>query len=212
MKRDINLLPSKVKKISFATLVVIIILALSYITAALVFGLYFPLKEKEDYNIKIKKLQDSIASYNASETEYYSLQQTVNVKRREADALLALKENRLETVKLLNDIEKNIPFVLFLDQLTVSKGKMTLIGTTTDYKEIAKFIVKLRDVDKVIDPTFTTATLEKTQSQLNIGEDEENDVIEMYSFDIYSNMEYRDVINDLQGNGPQIEIYEGGAQ
>lgn len=196
--RDINLLPKKSRKISFGAVVILLVLGILYVAVATLFGYLIPLRQRDELNRQINQIEKSIESINASEAEYYLLMQTVNMKRYEGEALLALRNNRLDITEFLDNVEASMPVDIYANALNISGGLLNIEGISLDYNDIARFMVKLRELDKVIDTTFTTATLDKA----NEGE--------KYSFNIHSNLEKRDIIEELKKEIPNNNNLEGG--
>lgn len=200
MMYDINLLPKNERKMSAGMTFLIVFISIAYVAAAVLFGLLLPLKEKENMNSKIKRIKEDIESYDVTEAEYYQLEKTVEEKKREGLALLALRNERLVITALLDNIEVNTPEDIYLENLSIEGGMLNLSGYSPNYEDIAKYIVKLRNMDRVDNTTFTTATLD------------ENDDKEKYQFNLYCNIDQRDFISELQGENPMPQNNEGGTE
>ena len=101
---------------------------------------------------------------------------------------------------LLDNIEVNTPEDIYLENLSIEGGMLNLSGYSPNYEDIAKYIVKLRNMDRVDNTTFTTATLD------------ENDDKEKYQFNLYCNIDQRDFISELQDENPMPQNNEGGTE
>lgn len=188
MMLDINLLPKKTKKISGQFVSMLILFGAILIVVAGYFGVFVPLQKKNEFSNKISKVKEEIEKYNVSDAEYYQLLNLVENKRLEGNALLYLRNNRLDITDCLVNIEASMPVDIYLENLIISGTTLNLEGYSKDYTDISKFIVKLRTIDNIFNTTFTSAKLEKG----DIGKDDK------YAFYIYNDLVHRDVIAELQ--------------
>ena len=189
MMLDINLLPKKSKSISSQLVTILILVGAVFVVVAGFFGVLMPLQKKNELNNKISEVKYEIEKYNVSDAEYYQLLNYVDNKRMEGEALLYLRNNRLDITDCLDNIEESMPVDTYLNTLELSGPSLNIIGISKDYRNISKFIVKLRGLDNLYNTTFTTATLDKGDQ----GEDDE------YEFTIYNDIVHRDIIGELQG-------------
>ena len=194
MMLDINLLPKKTKRISSQIVAVLVLIGMIFVVVAGVFGVFIPLQKKNDLNNKISKVKENIEQYNVSDAEYYQLFSLVENKRLEGDALLYLRNNRRDITDFLDNIEATLPEDIYLNTLKISGTSLNIVGSSKDYTNISKFLVKLRTIDNIFNTKFTEATLTETVS---------ND--EYYSFNIYGFITHRDIIEELQMVGTQVQ-------
>lgn len=191
MMLDINLLPKKTKGLSSQTKLLIFLLVIVYFLVIAFFCVIKPMADKASIKGDISKINESIASYNVTDLEFIDLSERLNSKKEEVARIKVFKENELKVDKLLDNIEENIPSALYLDKFELANGLINISGYSKDYQDIAKFIVKLRSIERVENVVFTTAKLEDPHGQANEGESNS----QVYAFDISISIDQPDILN-----------------
>lgn len=205
MMHDINLLPKKVKKISTSSLIIFILCGLAYVGVGGYFGYIDPMSQKRDLENKIADRQAELSSYTVTTADVHLLKEEVNNAKVVSNALYELKNNRLDYTDLLDDIEASTPEDVRIGELDITSGVITILAKAPTYRDAAKYIVKLRNLDLVTDAKTTTLTKEE-----GIIDNQEE---EYHVFTIVAPLPYRDIVEELQAGSLDITLpMEGGVQ
>jgi hypothetical protein len=165
--------------ISAKMLFLIIIFSLSGSILMGFCGLYLPLKEKNDLKKRIGQKQEELSSYGSVEDRYIALSAQFSKITAINSAFKALKSNNLKMTQIFQDLQENIPGDIIIQNISYSnmKGELTIDGLSRNYKNIAQYIVKLRQLDYILDVGFTSVVLESPEAETNTVTDAGTDIV-----------------------------------
>lgn len=201
---DINLLPKRKKRVSGKTIFMISFVCICCAIVLAFCGVYLPLHTKSDLNNKIKDQQEELQSYTANDVYYMELTQQLKNVNQMITAFDELKNNRIQGTEILNRIEECIPKNIVIESLTMDHSLLTIEALSPSYKEMAQFVVKAREIEKVLDVKFTNANLEADTTE-EAGDEE------LHRFQMFLSLDVRDLITDLQSE-QTTEVKNGSGE
>jgi Tfp pilus assembly protein PilN len=171
MRHDINLIPKRSRVISAKMMFLIILITISGIIITGLYGLYLPLKTKNELKNLIKEKQAELLLYDSVEENFKTLTDEINSIITIKAAFEALKINNLKMTQIFQDFQDNIPKNIVIENISYSNlnGELLMEGFSPAYKEIAQYIVKLRQLDYILDVGFTSAELEMDEMNADTG-------------------------------------------
>lgn len=199
---DINLLPKRKNKVSGKTLFTIFSFIILGIGVLAFFGIYLPLNMKNQLSDKIKRQQRELQTYTANDVQFIELTEQINNLKQMISALDELKNNRFQGTKILDSIEESIPKNIVVESISLESNLLTLEALSPSYREIAQFVVKAREIEKVLDVKFTNAYLQPdTEEQAGNKE--------LYRFQIFITLDAQDLITVLEQGSTEAESGNG---
>jgi Tfp pilus assembly protein PilN len=215
MRHDINLIPKRSSVISAKTMFFIILITISGIIITGLYGLYLPLKTKNELKNLIKEKQEELLLYGGVYETFNTLTDQINSIITIKAAFEALKINNLKMTQILQDFQDNIPKNMVIQNISYSNsnGELLMEGLSPTYKEIAQYIVKLRQLDYILDVGFTSAELEKDEMNADSSKvtDSEADVA-MHKFKIIVSLKTSGSITSATGLPESNTTDEKGGQ
>lgn len=156
MNHDINLMPKKSKAsmemffISSAVLI-IIFLGLGYLS-------FFKLIEKSNLEENIRNMEDELLSMAGVEERYNELTEEWEYLNRIDMTFRQIKDGKLMITGVFDEIEQCMSENITITTLSISNRSININGTSSNNKEIAQFIVNLRNLDSVSDVQFNNSS------------------------------------------------------
>lgn len=165
MRNDINLIPKRNRIISAKMMSLILAISVGGIILMLFYGLLQPLKEKNEMKNIIAQKQEELLLYNSVEDTFITLTEQINKIKTMNSAFETLKSNTLKMTQIFQDFQKNIPEDITIQTISYSNsnGELLMEGVSPTYKNIAQYIVKLRQLDDILGVVFTSAELENPE-------------------------------------------------
>jgi Tfp pilus assembly protein PilN len=195
---DINLVPKNKKNTSGKFNFLIMLIGLFTVVVLTVFFFLFPLQQKLSLMNQIQNCENEITAYSEVQTEYSSLVIAADHLNQILTTLNSLKGSRVKMTALMDDIEGCMPKNATMKSINLEDGLLTIIGSASTYREMAQFIVNLRNIEGVLSVTFTNATVEE---DANGSESKQSYSLDQhYDFTIYVNYDFKNIIAELQQN------------
>ena len=189
---DINLIPKNRKKSSGGGQFILALLLISCTVMIGVFGFYLPYRDKDMMNNIIKEQKKEIKNLSEVQHTYTKLLEERDNLIQTNVMLDTLKNTKLDINKVMEDVETRVPEHITVREISLDAGLLTLGGTSPSYTDIASFIVKLREIEGVIEVDFMNAVIEDGVS--NSSEDSSKP---MNKFAVYVRLDSRDVLTRL---------------
>jgi Tfp pilus assembly protein PilN len=191
---DINLIPKTKKNTSSNTANISVLIFLLCILVIAVFGFYLPYLKKESLKDQIQDKEDELSSYSGTEDTFLSLM-SESVKLNQANTLVEqIKSNKINMTEILSFLNDNTPDDLLVTSFSYETGLITIEGEASTYTEIAQFIVKLRNMNKVTAINFTHAEVEEESDV----PDQSNNNKKINKFTLYVRLDVVDAFSVIQ--------------
>lgn len=188
---DINLIPKNKKKSSSSSHLILALLSISCIVVLALFGFYFPYQDKNTLKDKIKEQQDEVKDSSEVELTYTNLISERDTLVFSNTMLDSIKSSKFDVVLMMEEVEQRIPETIILKEISLEAGLLTLKGTSPSYTDIASLIVKLREMNGVLDVSFLSATVDEA----NGGTAAEDSISEPISeFSVYVRLNTVDIL------------------
>ncbi|MGB8453810.1 MAG: PilN domain-containing protein [Anaerocolumna sp.] len=172
MMNDINLIPKSGKNASKETIIISTVAYVCLFIVIVFLGYFIPLHQKNQIKREIVQKEAELLKYADTEETYQNLTNTISEMQNKITYFDTLKSS-LKMSKILGDLEGNIPSSINIVNMSLAEGILTINGVSPSYKEVARYMVKLRALDYVKAVSFSSAVLE---------DDEESK--ELYDFNI----------------------------
>lgn len=160
MRNDINLIPKRNSIISAKMMFMVLVISMSGLILMGYFGLFLPLNEKRELKSTIKENEEELLLYsNVDATYAATLEQVENLVGLKT-VFEALKNDNLKMTQTIKDLQENIPKNIIVNKIDYKDGELLMEGLSPTNKEIAQYIVKLRQLDYVLKVDFTSAEVD----------------------------------------------------
>jgi len=176
--KDINLLPKIVKPKNTVNIILNIIIIVFVIVLIIISGFtYLLFNSKKDLSAKLdnlEKINFQLKSYNDKLQAYKNFEENVNYK---SELVKKIKEEDIIWSKKFYDISKIIPDKVFITGIDTKADNLynvinqvkngnqpeeakivsfVIDGYATDYLEISRFIIGLKEIPEITDPWITS--------------------------------------------------------
>lgn len=149
MRNDINLIVKR-KQLTTPVPIVSVLLATFFVAVfAGYFGYYLPSLEKKLLQEEIATTEEKLNSYGDVDQQYNDALQKVNNLKLIAEAFDNLKNNDIKVSEIIKDFEEKFPESVILKEFDLNEGVITLNGIASKYDDVARLILKLRELDYV---------------------------------------------------------------
>ena len=206
MMYDINLIPQTKKNASGRINSTMIFIGLFCFVVLAVFFFYFPLQQKLSLNKQIQAKEEEITIYANVRGEYDTLSAQSDQLKQIALNLEHLREDKLKLTELINHVEESMPKSITANRIQLEEGLLTIEGSSSAYKDIAQFMVKMRQLEGVLSVAFMGATanedLEEGDSNAN---DYKQDLPQSFTMSIRYDIDGTDVEADTSTVGGSAE-------
>ncbi len=180
MINDINLIPKSSKSESKKTILTMAVMYLCFALVVVFLGYFVPLQQRSSIKSKIAQKEEDLKKYANMNETYNNVSDTISELQDQIIYFEALK-NSLKMSKIFDGLEENIPSNVYISDMSMAEGILTLTGVSPSYKEVARYMVKLRGLEYVNDVSFSNAVLEDEETGSNAGK-------ELYDFVINVNL------------------------
>lgn len=190
MVYDINLMPTarrgETSRIGFRMVLLGIAVAAVLVVC---FGIY-PMQTKIRLLNKLQEQEQELLTYASVETDYIEASAEVSELTGTVQLLKDLHDNKKDINPILDQVEASMPKLVVIKTITIENGLVTIDGSSSNYKEIAQFIVNLRKVEDFKDVIFTSALVQEDSSL------EDNKKETRYDFTVFTKYEFMDIIGE----------------
>lgn len=168
---DINLVPKARKKASGQGMFLTAAVSIFCLVAVLFFGVYKPMKEKNDLKEQIREQEEELASYADVQARHTSLLAEIEAAEQTDKIMQILTDSNLKMTEILDDLEESVPKNITIESISLAEGLITIKGIAPTYQSMAEYVVNLRKMKNVLNVTFLSA-----QSQGSAGQSANNTV------------------------------------
>ena len=191
MSYDINLIPKSKKIISSKTKSIAIIIYAGSTILGLLFGLYLPLEQRSTLGSQVKQKENELSNYAGTGENYNLLLGQLDEIAQTDEILNSIKNGSLKATVVMKEIENNIPKSIRVKEMSLESGMLTIEGNADSFAEIAGFIVKLREIERVSEVSLISAAEDDTSLTGDLAGDNKAPV---YNFTVYVKLNVTDGI------------------
>ncbi|MDF2537650.1 MAG: hypothetical protein K0S76_671 [Herbinix sp.] len=161
MIHDINLIPRVKKKASGELTFITITLVLGLMVLTIFYGFYLPMQQKNSLIAQITEQEAELLNYSGTQHLYLDLLNQVQNINNTDEIINTIKASNIEIAKFMRELEVNIPPKVIIKNMSLTDGILNMEGTAPSYKEIAQYIVNLRNMNSVYKVTLMGAKKEE---------------------------------------------------
>ncbi len=169
MVYDINLVPKAKKKEGSRYGFMMLFTGIFCILALVLFFFWFPVRSHIKLTNQIAAYNEQLREYNESEMEYQVVADQLQQLQSMTVDIATLKEGKKDVSTVLEGLAAAMPKDMEMSAISAENGLLTLSGTAQSYKDISRFMVQLRKIDKVEKVTFTSAVRHDSTENLTLG-------------------------------------------
>lgn len=200
MRDDINLVPKSEKDTSSVTILTYLVVIMVLALFGGIFGVYIPLQKKNSLNSKISLLESEIELNNDIDIRLSEISSEVDRVSYLNDALDNLKNKDTKTSQIIKDLEQILSTDIKVKIFSIEEGVLTLEGSTPMYKNVAQSMVKIRELDYVIDANLDEI---RAYPKLEVREDSHHFILNII-------LERNEILYEEEVEEAQEEVQEEG--
>jgi Tfp pilus assembly protein PilN len=171
-----------------------------------VFGFYLPLQERNILSAQVREKEEELQAYSNTQEIYGTLMEQMTALSQTDLILDSIESNNLQMSNIMDNIESNIPEDIMINEMSLESGMITLEGTSLSFTEIASFIVKLRNMESVLEVSFLSAEEDEASMDEAL---EDSSLDQSFLFTIYVKLNVSDILSQINvGDGTEEEAVQ----